>query len=403
MIARPPSREPSRREVLGAAAATTALAAGAGVFPFLGASARAAMRRLGRPAPVPQRILFLGGTGFLGPHMVRRALDNGHNVTIFNRGKTNADLFPNVERLVGDRYTDLSALEEGEWDTVIDTFTYVPRTVRATVDLLAPRTKRYVVVSSASVYGQRNDIDMTEDAPLETMPPEEVARIQTHLEVGQYFGAMKALCEKTAEEGMPGRVWSPRPGLIVGPGDPTNRFTYWPARIRRGGEVLAPGEPGHFTQFIDARDLANFIILGAESGLTGPCNVLSPARHFTMGDIMTSSKEASGSDATFTWVPTEFLQSRGVSPWGHMPCWIPPIGAYAGFGQMSAQRAVDAGMTIRPLTDTVRDTLAWVDEQDDEFKQRLDAGLVFGRGGSGMPPAFEAMVLDAWHKENTGG
>ncbi|MEL7473337.1 MAG: NAD-dependent epimerase/dehydratase family protein [Planctomycetota bacterium] len=381
------SNERSRREVLKAAGGLAAVSA----LP---------MSALGGwlvEDVVPKRILFLGGTGFLGPHMVRRALERGHDVTLFNRGRSNPHLFPEVTKLVGDRYTDLTALEKGEWDVVIDTFTYLPTTVRATVDLLRDRIDRYVVVSTISVYGNRNDIDMDEAAPLAEVDPAVADAMTSHREVGMHYGAMKALCERAAEEGMPGRVWNNRPGLIVGPGDVTNRFTYWPWRVRRGGEVLAPGEPGHYTQFIDVRDLANFIILGSERGLTGACNAVSPARHFTMGGVLDDCKEASGSDATFTWTDAAFLQSQGVMPWQHMTCWVPPSApGYEGFGQISAARAVASGMQIRPVIETARDTLAWVDKQDEAFRERLDAGLVPGRGGAGLSSEREAEVLSAW-------
>lgn len=390
----------TRREVLRGGASVAAMAGLAAFAP--GAMAHSGLRRLMEPAGEKLRVLFLGGTGFLGPYMVRHAMARGHDVTLFNRGKSGPDMFPAATNLVGDRYGDLTALEEGEWDVVIDTFTYVPRTVRATVDLLKDRIERYVVVSTISVYGQRNEVDMPEDAPVATMPESEVERIQTHREVGAYYGAMKALCEQTAEEGMPGRVWNVRPGLIVGPGDATNRFTYWPYRVREGGEVLAPGEPGHYTQVIDVRDLAEFIVLGCEKQLTGAYNAVSPARHFTMGGMLESCKKATESDAEFTWVPSAFLTAQGVSPWGHMPCWVPPEGDYAGFGQLSTAKATAAGMTIRPMEETVKATLAWVDERPAAFRERIEAGLVPGRGGAGLSRAREAEVLKAWHESQAG-
>jgi len=391
----------TRREVLRGGASVMAMAGLAGVA-GVSPAVRAELGRMLEPGGGKLRVLFLGGTGFLGPHMVRRAMERGHDVTLFNRGRSGPDLFPEATNLVGDRYGDLEALNEGEWDVVIDTFTYVPRTVRATVDLLADRVKRYVVVSTVSVYGNRAEVGMDETAALATMPASEVERIQTHREVGQYYGAMKALCERTAEEGMPGRVWNVRPGLIVGPGDRTNRFTYWPYRVRRGGEVLAPGEPGHFTQVIDVRDLADFIVLGCEKGLTGNYNAVSPAGRFTMGSMLEACKKATGSDASFTWVPAAFLQGQGVFPWQHMPCWVPPEGDYAGFGRLSVAKAVAAGLTIRPMEETASATLAWVDEQPAEFRERIEAGLVPGRGGAGLSLEREAEVLKAWHEHEAG-
>ena len=384
----------SRRQFIGtglsAAAGLSALGVGTHV---MGAARSMAM------ASKPKRILFLGGTGFLGPHMVQLAIDNGHEVTLFNRGKSNPELFPDTEKLVGDRYGDLTALENREWDSVIDTFTYVPETVRRSVDLLAPNVQQYIVVSTISVYGSRHTIDMDETAPVQEVPEADVERIKTHREVGQWYGGMKALCEQTAEEGMPGQTCSIRPGLIVGPRDSTNRFTYWPWRVRKGGEVLSPGEPGHYTQFIDVRDLAAFIILAAEKNYKGLYNATSGARQFTMGDLLETSKETTDSDATFTWIDDmEFLSAQQIGPWSHLPAWVPPTSeGYEGYGQCSVEKALQAGMTIRPLSETITDTLAWVDEQPDEFKERLDAGFVPGRGGAGMSAEQEKNALEAWH------
>ena len=386
----------TRREFI----ATTSAATGAALLSAssLGAFASRAKK---------MRLLFLGGTGFLGPHMISQALASGHDVTIFNRGRTTPRIFADVfegdriKWLKGDRYDDISALNEGEWDSVIDTFTYTPGVVRRTVDLLAPRVKQYIVVSTMSVYGNRAEIDMDETAPLATVPDEAVEQIKSHREVGQHYGGMKALCEKTAEEGMPGRACSVRPGLIVGRGDPTHRFTYWPYRVRKGGEVLAPGEPGHYVQFIDAHDCAAFTLRAAEQNLTGAYNAVSPARHFTIGKLLDASKRVTGSDATFTWVDADFLQQQQVRFWAHLPAYVPPtLPGYEGFGQASVQKSLKAGLTIRPLDETIEDTLAWLDTTPAEFIARLDAGVQPGRGGSGMSAQFEKGVLDAWRNRD---
>ncbi|MEM1329765.1 MAG: NAD-dependent epimerase/dehydratase family protein [Planctomycetota bacterium] len=333
--------------------------------------------------PKKLRVLFLGGTGFLGPHMVRYAVERGHEVTLFNRGRSGPDMFPDLTNLVGDRYGDISALNEGEWDVVIDTFTYVPSTVRRTVDLLANRVGLYVVVSTISVYGNRAEIDMDEDAELQPVPQDVIDRVTTHREVGAYYGGFKALCEQTADEGMGGRALHVRPGLIVGPRDPTPRFTYWPVRVRDGGEVLAPGAPGHYTQVIDVRDLAEFVVEASEKGLRGPYNAVSEPRRFTMGSMLEACKMVSESDAEFVWADADFLASQGIQAWGHMPAWVPPtMEGYEGFGQTSVKRAIDAGLRIRPIGETAAATLEWYDG--------LERQMAFALGRDQERAAIEA-------------
>jgi len=355
-------------------------------------------------AKKPLRILFLGGTGFLGPHMVERAIAAGHQVTLFNRGRTNPHLFPDAEKLEGDRYGDISALEGREWDAVIDTFTYVPATVARTAELLKDKVGQYLVVSTISVYANYATPGMDESGELATVSDEIAAGIESHTQVGQYYGPMKARCEKTVEEIMPGRTCVVRPGLIVGPGDPTDRFTWWPARVAKGGEVLAPGKPEHYTQSIDVRDLADFIVTCTERKNMGTYNADSPGATRTMGLLLETCRAVSGSDAAFTWVPAEFLSAHGVGAWQHMTCWVPPEGDYLGFGQISTARATANGLKIRPLSETVRDTLAWINEtpEDPELlaravnrRERLPMGE-----RAGVSPEKEAEVLKAWHEAN---
>ncbi len=377
----------ARRSFLQAAGGSMVLMAGGGV---LGAAPM-----LVPPAGKKLRVLMLGGTGFLGPEIVKHAIARGHEVTLFNRGKTNPDLFKDLETIIGDRYGDLEALRGREWDVVVDTFTYVPDTVRRSAELLAPNVKQYIVLSTISVYAALDRPDMDEDAPLAQVPPDVVEKIKTHREVGAHYGGMKALCEQAVEAAMPGRVTNIRPGLIVGPGDPTGRFTWWPDRVRRGGEVLSPGDPGHFTQFVFAPDLGRFVVTCAENGVVGRLNADRAPRDVTMGRLLKTSREVSGSDATFTWVEPSFLRSQGVQGWSHLPAWIAPEGSYAGFGQLSVQRAVDAGLTQSPLETVIGDTLAWLDTLPAGRLERLRAGLIDGRG-VGVPPELEERVLTAW-------
>ena len=378
-----------RREFIVGTSAVLAAAAALPAFAFAGKMSRK-----------PLRILYLGGTGFLGPHMVTDALAKGHHVTLFNRGRSNPHLFPEVEKLEGDRYGDISALEGKTWDVVIDTFTYTPDTVGRTAELLKNSVGQYIVVSTVSVYRDYGTPGMDEDAPLAEIPDDVAAAIPTHREVGQHYGAMKARCEKRVAEIMPGRTCVVRPGLIVGRGDDTDRFTYWPARVARGGEVLAPGESGHFTQSIDVRDLAVFINHCAEAQLMDTFNADSPAAERTMGQLLETSRDVSGSDATFTWADAAFLAANGVGAWSHMPCWVPPAGNYAGFGQVSTKRAMAAGLNVRPLADTVSDTLAWLAEVPEREEERSAAEARRERlktaPRAGLTPEREAEVLKAW-------
>lgn len=338
-------------------------------------------------------LLILGGTGFLGPHTVRRAIARGHEMTLFNRGKTNPDLFPDLTHLKGDRYDDISALESGEWDAVIDTFTYIPRVVKRSADLLSKRVGQYVVISTISVYRDYMVAGMDEDYPKASVPADAVESIKHHRDVMPHYGGMKALCEQAAEEAMPGRVCNIRPGLIVGPGDPTDRFTYWPVRVSRGGEVLAPGDGEGPLQVIDVRALASFIIHAIEKRATGAFNADSPPGKFTIGDVVRTSKEVSDSDARITWVPKEFLEHHQVAPWSHMPAWVPAEGEYAGFGQVSTKRAQQLGLECPPMKDTVEATLEWWKTLPEQRRANLRAGI---------KPDREQEVLAAWKKANGG-
>ncbi|MCP3098278.1 SDR family oxidoreductase [Myxococcus sp. K15C18031901] len=324
-------------------------------------------------ASQPLSILILGGTKFLGPALVESARARGHTVTLFNRGKTNPGLFPDVEKLQGDRdptkAEGLKALEGRKWDAVVDTSGYVPRIVKASAELLAPNVGHYAFVSTISVYKDLSRPGVNESSPVATVDDPATE------DVGKHYGALKALCEQAAEAAMPGRVLNVRPGLIVGPDDPTDRFTYWPVRVARGGDVLAPGDGQDAVQFIDARDLAAFIIHGVEKRLAGIYNATGPARPLTIREFLETTKAALGSDARFVWADTEFLSKQKVEPWSDMPVWIPSTNEEGGLGQTSIAKALAAGITFRPTADTVRDTVAWFKTEPAEHQAKLRAGL----------------------------
>ncbi len=312
------------------------------------------------------RILILGGTIFLGRHLVDIAKTRGHEITLFNRRQHNPDLFPDVEKLRGDRDGDLTALEGHQWDAVIDTCGYVPRLVQTAAELLADCVKHYTFISSISVYADDSMPGITEAAAVGTLADESVEVID-----GETYGPLKALCEQAAEAAIPGRVLNVRAGLIVGPHDPTDRFTYWPARIARGGTVLAPGNPRQIVQFIDVRDLAAWIIRSVEANVTGVFNVTGPANPLTMVDFLQACVDATNSDATFTWADEQLLITHNVAPFVEMPLWVPA--AHAGMMQANCSKALVNGLTFHPLQETIADTMAWQATRDDGYEWR--AGL----------------------------
>jgi nucleoside-diphosphate-sugar epimerase len=296
------------------------------------------------------RVLVLGGTQFVGRSVVEAALDRGDQVTLFTRGLTRPALFPEAEHRVGDRDGNLVALEQGEWDVVIDTSGYMPRVVRASAELLEPRVARYLFISSISVYAELSRPGVDENAP--------VARLERETEDhrGAAYGALKALCEQTVRELYGERATIVRPGLIVGPWDPTGRFTYWPARIAEGGDVLAPEPRDAAVQVIDVRDLAEWLL---RLGEPGTFNAVGPEQPLAMEEVLETCRTVSGSDARFVWAPSEWLLAQGVGEWMEMPLWLSSP-EYAGQARVDGSRAVAAGLRFRPLAATVAETLAWV-------------------------------------------
>jgi 2'-hydroxyisoflavone reductase len=338
----------------------------------------------------PLRILILGGTGFTGPYQVRYALSRGHKVTTFNRGKTHPGELPNeVEQLIGDRNGKLDALKGRQWDVTIDNPTTLPAWVRDAAQILKGNVERYVFISTISVYGEpKTDPDETAstekyegaDPYKETLEAMKAGGYKT-------YGPLKALSEREAEKWFPGKTLIIRPGLIVGPRDETDRFTYWPVRINRGGEVLVPGSPEDPVQFIDARDLAEWTIRLVENCETGIYNATGPAKPLGISAMLDEIKVALNSNARFTWVAEDFLTRQKVEPWSDMPVWT---GKDSGLARAKIDRAVSKGLTFRVLAETTRDTLVWFKSQPPERQAKLRAGIT---------PEHETEVLAAWKKE----
>ncbi len=339
----------------------------------------------------PMNILILGGTGFTGPYQVRYALSHGHKVTVFNRGKTHPGELPEgVEQLIGDRNGKLDALKGRRWDVVIDNPTTLPAWVRDAAQVLKGNAERYVFISTISVYGDTSK-GVDENAPLAKYDgPDAFKETLEAMKASGYktYGPLKALSEQEAEKWFPGKALIIRPGLIVGPRDETDRFTYWPVRIDRGGEVLAPGTPDDPLQFIDARDLAEWTIRMVENRETGTYNATGPAKALGIGGTLDGIKGALNSNAKFIWAPADFLKEQKVEAWSDMPVWT---GEESGMAQTNISRALGKGLTFRPLAETARDTLAWFKSQPQDRQSKLRAGLT---------PEREAEVLAAWHKGN---
>lgn len=326
------------------------------------------------------RILVLGGTRFLGRHFVEIARARGHELTLFNRGRTNPELHAGVERVTGDRDGGLGALAGRTWDAMLDPSGFFPRLVRDSARALAGSVGRYLFVSSISVYAEPVPRGATEDAPLAVLADPTVEAI-----TGASYGGLKALCEAAVREVFGGRALIVRPGLIVGPHDTTDRFPYWPRRLARGGEVLAPGDPDSPTQMIDARDLAAWMLDLLEREVSGTFHATGPAEPLTMRSALERIATAVNPGARLTWVSEPFLREHGVEPWLEMPLWV--YAADAAFDTVDLTRARSHGLKLRPLEDSARDTLAW------ERTLPVDA-----RDGSpALKPERERELLAAWH------
>ena len=339
-------------------------------------------------------LLIIGGTRFLGRHLVTAARARKHEVTLFNRGLHSSEPLTGIEIIHGDRHSDLAKLQGRRWDAVVDTCGILPRAVRAAAEAFSDSVERYVFISTQNVYADVSVPNVDETSPLATLTAEQLAEanaIDTAGEpsYGKLYGGLKALCEQAAEEGMPDRVLTIRPGLIVGPYDYTDRFTYWVVRVARGGEVLAPGRPDRFVQFIDGRDLAEWTVRMIEQGAAGAYNANGPTTTVTIQSVLEECKSVSNSDASFTWASEDFLLKENVFAWTELPLWLPEEAAphLKGFMFINCDKAIEAGLRQRPLTDTIRDTLTWY--QTSRPNEQLKAGIDSEK---------EQTLLRKWHE-----
>jgi 2'-hydroxyisoflavone reductase len=357
------------------------------------------------------KVLILGGTSFLGPACTESLLARGHTVTHFNRGRLEGkrkelgrpSVVPDgVEILYGNRDPEktaddwkgpqdgerdpaspkgLSQLEGKKWDAVIDTSGFVPRIVKASAELLAPNVSHYIFISTVSVYGDNATRNQDESAPLGVLADERVEEMGA---TAENYGPLKALCEQAAEGAMPGRVANVRPGFIVGPRDTSNRFIYWPRRIAEGGEMLVPGTPADPVQLIDVRDLADWLVRMIEARTVGVFNATGPVSELSMKHMVEGCREGVQSDTSFTWVDAQHLAAQGVG----LPIWIPASGDTAGFHTRNVSKAVKAGLTFRPVSDTAKATLEWYRSLPDDVQARVGAHI--------LPRAKETELLEAW-------
>ena len=346
------------------------------------------------------KILLLGGTRFLGRHLAEQAIAAGHELTLLHRGQSGPALFPQARHLIADRNGDLAALDDGStWDVAIDTNAYVPRHVRSMAAHLAGRVGHYHLVSTISVYGEFGNDGPHEDSPLATL-----ADPATETVSGETYGGLKVLCEQAAMAAFGGSCLVSRPGLLVGPNDPTGRFTWWVERLARGGTVLAPAPADAPVQFIDARDAAAWHLRQAEAGRAGTFNLTGPVREaaspLTMSAFLDIARAALGTAAEFVWADEDFLVAQGVAPWSDLPVWVPRSGA--AMHRTDITRAVLAGLQTRPLAQTVVDTLAWVRQASAPATPATPGGPP--RPAVGLTPEREAAVLAAWaaHREAGG-
>ena len=378
----------TRRDVLVSSAALAAIAA-------LPRGSRAATRRSD-----PKRVLILGGTGFIGPHIVASCKAQGWQVTLFNRGKTRPDLFKgdeDVETLIGDRDGNLKSLEDAiksgrTWQAVVDDAGFKPRIVKASAQLLAPAVEQYVFISTVSVYSDLATPNQDESGALGTIPDDVPAADREN--VNQWYGPLKVLCEKEAEAACPGKTASLRPGLIVGPGDTTDRFAYWPVRFARGGEVLCPGDGSDPLLYIDVRDLADFVARCIADRTMGTYNVIGPEKPLPTRELMAACDAAAAEvvkdrpKTTLTWVPADFLEAQGVGAWQDLPLWVPGSGDSGGMHTMKNTRGVAKGLKFRDPKVTARDTITFWNSLPEERRAKPRWT---------MTPEREATVLAAFH------
>ena len=358
----------TRRELIGGAVAAGALAASGNAL---------SQSRSGEGMD----ILILGGTGFIGPHLVQHALDRGHRLTLFNRGRTNTHLFPDVEKLVGDRNGDLTALEGRCFDAVIDNSGYTPQQVSLSVELLKNACDQYLFTSTRAVYTDFTQAVMDEDAPF---GPRDIPESEW-----DGYGPNKVLAERIVQSAFGARTLIARPPVIVGPGDRTDRFTYWVDRIDDGGDILVQGDYDDPVQFVDVRDLSEFYVHLLENSTAGIFNTEAPGSELTTAGLVHGINAITSTPSTFHWVDWDFLLDAGEVPQGTLAFWQPPRGRYLNYGRMDNSRAIEKGLRFRPLADIARDTLEWHRTRDAEVQDTLRAGLSRER---------EAELLANWHR-----
>ncbi len=335
------------------------------------------------------RILILGGTRFLGRHIAEQALAAGHQLTLLHRGHSNAALFPQAQHLIADRDHDLSVLHGLNWDAAIDTSAYLPRQVQQVAAALAGRVGQYQLVSSISVYERFEAQGTTEDTPLCRLADPATENLD-----GNTYGGLKALCEAQAQALFGARCLVSRPGLLVGPHDPTGRFSWWVQRLLQGGDVLAPGDPDAPVQFIDARDAAAWMLLQVERSSTGVFNLNGPDLALTMAGLLHCARTVLNSQARLHWLAEDFLLAHAVAPWSELPVWLPR--ASQAMHRIDTARARQHGLVCRPLAQTLADTAAWLAGLDSKSAAAASPGPGPGRPAAGMPAERETRLLQAW-------
>ena len=380
----------SRRKFIQTSAA---LGGAFGLSPLLNVPLIAAAPRKVEKAPASLNMLILGGTGFTGPEQVDYAIARGHRVTLFNRNQTRPGAFKGkvAEELIGDLNSDTSALKGKQFDVVIDNPTTFPAWVRNAAQYLKGSTKHYIFISTTSTYSDQSIIGLNEDSPTGVLPKDVDPYTLDPQHASRYYGPLKVLAEKEVEKQYPNAWTVIRPCLIVGPLDRTDRFTWWPARIDQGGEVLAPDKPDDPCQFIDSRDLAEWTVRVAEQRVLGRFNAIGPDKPMTIGQMLYGVKAITTAGAQFTWVPWDFLQEQKVRPWRDMTVWQPPYGRTAGYQRRDASKAIAHGLTFRPLAVTAKDTLDWHKTRPEAERMKTLNGEI---NGIGMKR--EAEVLAAW-------
>ena len=325
------------------------------------------------------KILILGGTAFVGRVIANEALARGHELTLFNRGQRNPDVFLDVEQIHGDRLTDLKKLAGRTWDAVIDTSAYFPRAVSLSTQQLKDQTEQYLFISTISVFKNLDVLNQAEDSELATVEDPTGEQV-----TGETYGGLKVLCEEVVQKEIGEKALIVRPGLIIGPVDYTDRFTYWPVRMSEGGDVLVPDLKSQPVQMIDARDLANFCLDCLEQKISGTFNATGPLPPYSLEEMLTACTE--GTDANLVWVDPEFLTKHEVKPWADLPMVVDFGGASDGMLHIDVSKATGAGLKQRPLAETINDTREWALARPADYV--LKAGLTRER---------EAEILAAWN------